>query len=57
MLANERVTIGSLKQQIKDHERKTLVRNRILNETLSAWNLERADSNVSELGLDLVSYV
>nr|XP_003704846.1 PREDICTED: DNA repair protein RAD50 [Megachile rotundata] len=49
MLADERVTNGSLRQQIKDQERKVTLRNKILNEALSAWNLENIDSNVSEL--------
>ncbi|XP_053973732.1 DNA repair protein RAD50 [Hylaeus volcanicus] len=48
-LANERVTSGSLQQQIKDQERKVALRNKILNETLSAWNLDNIDSNVSEV--------
>lgn len=56
MLADERVTSGSLKQQIKDQERKIILRNRILNEALSAWNLRTVDSDVSELGLRLTSY-
>ncbi|XP_076644408.1 DNA repair protein rad50 [Halictus rubicundus] len=48
-LANENTTSGSLKQQIKDMERKITSRNKILNQTLSAWNLDTADSNVSEM--------
>ncbi|XP_016919261.1 DNA repair protein RAD50 isoform X1 [Apis cerana] len=48
-LANERVTNGSLRQQIKDHEKKIILRNQILNESLSSWNLNIVDSNVSEL--------
>ncbi|XP_076238617.1 DNA repair protein rad50 [Calliopsis andreniformis] len=49
MLADERVISGSLKQQIKDQEKKVYMRNKILNETLSAWNLEPVGSNVSEI--------
>ncbi|XP_076682274.1 DNA repair protein rad50 [Andrena cerasifolii] len=49
MLADERVTSGSLKQQIKDHERKIILRNKILNEALSTWNLRTMDSDVSEI--------
>ena len=49
MLADERVTSGSLKQQIKDHERKIIHRNTILDEALSTWNLGTVDSNVSEI--------
>lgn len=49
MLADERVTSGSLKQQMKDQEKKVTLRNKILNEALSAWNLDSIDSNVSEV--------
>ncbi|CAK9806143.1 DNA repair protein RAD50 [Anthophora plagiata] len=49
ILADERVTIGSLRQQVKDQEKKVALRNKILNETLSAWNLDTIDSNVSEI--------
>ncbi|XP_017790933.1 PREDICTED: DNA repair protein RAD50 [Habropoda laboriosa] len=49
ILANERVTNGSLRQQIKDQQKKVAFRNKILNETLSAWNLDTADSNISEI--------
>ncbi|KZC06068.1 PREDICTED: DNA repair protein RAD50 [Dufourea novaeangliae] len=49
LLADERVTCGSLKQQIKDQERKVILRHKILNETLSAWNLDTVDSSGSEL--------
>ena len=55
MLADERVTSGSLKQQIKDHERKITLRNRILNEALSAWNLGTVDSDVSEIEVKAVT--
>lgn len=52
-LANERVSNGSLRQQVKDHEKKVALRNTMLNETLSAWNLDAANSNVTELGINL----
>ncbi|XP_068976510.1 DNA repair protein RAD50.L isoform X1 [Bombus flavifrons] len=48
-LSNERVSNGSLRQQIKDQERKVNLRNAILNEILSSWNLDNIDANVSEL--------
>ncbi|XP_076766365.1 DNA repair protein rad50 isoform X2 [Xylocopa sonorina] len=48
-LANERVTNGSLRQQIKDQEKKVALRNRILNEALSAWNIDKVESNVSDI--------
>ncbi|XP_034187721.1 DNA repair protein rad50 [Osmia lignaria lignaria] len=49
LLADERVTNGSLKQQIKEQERKIASRNKLLNEALSAWDLENVDSDVSEI--------
>lgn len=48
-LANENVTSGSLKQQIKDMERKIVSRNKILNEILAESKLDTVDSNVSEM--------
>lgn len=42
-----------MRQQIKDHEKKVILRNQILNESLSSWNLNIVDSNVSELGVNL----
>lgn len=42
-----------MRQQIKDHEKKIILRNQILNESLSSWNLNIVDSNVSELGMNL----
>lgn len=42
-----------MRQQIKDHEKKVILRNQILNESLSSWNLNIVDSNVSELGMNL----
>nr|XP_033326121.1 DNA repair protein RAD50-like [Megalopta genalis] len=49
LLARENVTSGSLKQQVKDQERKVTNRNKILNEALMAWQLDTIDSSVSEI--------
>ncbi|XP_031845341.1 DNA repair protein rad50 [Nomia melanderi] len=49
LLANERVASGSLQQQVKDQERKLRERNKILNQTLSAFGLDTVDSNVSDI--------
>ncbi|XP_076621911.1 DNA repair protein rad50 isoform X1 [Colletes latitarsis] len=48
-LADERVTSGTLKQQIKDEEKATAHRNKVLNGALSAWGLDNIHSNISDM--------
>ncbi|XP_043528488.1 DNA repair protein RAD50 [Frieseomelitta varia] len=48
-LANERVSNGSLRQQMKDQEKKINLRNKLLNDALFSWGLENIDLNVSEI--------
>ncbi|CAL7940101.1 unnamed protein product [Xylocopa violacea] len=54
-LANERMTNGSLRQQIKDQEKKVALRNRILNEALCACSLDKAGSDISDLEIMVFS--
>ncbi|XP_076276381.1 DNA repair protein rad50 [Lasioglossum baleicum] len=54
-LANANVTSGSLNQQIEDMERKIAGRNKLLNIALAAWDLDIADSKVSELEITALS--
>ncbi|KOX71786.1 DNA repair protein RAD50 [Melipona quadrifasciata] len=48
-LSNERVSNGSLRQQMKDQEKKINLRNKLLNDALFSWGLENVDLNVSEI--------
>lgn len=50
-MATRRETVGTLKQQVKDHEKRIVRRNQLLNEALQAWNFETMESDVSEIGI------
>ncbi|XP_012527415.1 DNA repair protein RAD50 [Monomorium pharaonis] len=49
ILATRRETVGTLKQQVRDHERRMARRNQLLNEALQAWNFDIVESDVSEI--------
>ncbi|XP_018394669.1 PREDICTED: DNA repair protein RAD50 [Cyphomyrmex costatus] len=49
ILATRRETVGTLKQQVKDNERRMARRNQLLNEALQAWNFDTVESDVSEI--------
>lgn len=50
ILATRRETVGTLKQQVKDNERRVIRRNQLLNDALQAWNFDTVESDVSEIG-------
>jgi len=50
ILATRRETVGTLKQQVKDHEKRMVRRNRLLNDALQAWDFDTVESDVSEIG-------
>lgn len=52
ILATRRETVGTLKQQVRDHEKRMARRNRLLNDALQAWNFDTVESDVSEIGKD-----
>lgn len=35
---------------MKDHEKRVIRRNRLLNETLQAWNFDTVEQDVTEIG-------
>ncbi|KYN15217.1 DNA repair protein RAD50 [Trachymyrmex cornetzi] len=49
ILATRRETVGTLKQQVKDNERRVIRRNQLLNDALQAWNFDTVESDVSEI--------
>ncbi|EZA56610.1 DNA repair protein RAD50 [Ooceraea biroi] len=49
ILATRRETVGTLKQQVKDHEKRIVRRNQVLNEALQAWSFDTVESDVSEI--------
>ncbi|XP_024893942.1 DNA repair protein RAD50 [Temnothorax curvispinosus] len=49
ILATRRETVGTLKQQVKDHEKRMVRRNQLLNDALKAWNFDAVESDVSEI--------
>lgn len=57
ILETRRETVGTLKQQVKDHERRMVRRNRLLNDALQAWNFDTVESDVSEIGKDNQFYI
>lgn len=51
ILATRRETVGTFKQQVKDHEKRIIRRNRLLNDALQAWNFDTVEQDVSEIGI------
>ncbi|XP_011173530.2 DNA repair protein RAD50 [Solenopsis invicta] len=49
ILATRRETVGTLKQQVKDHERRLVRRNQLLNNALQAWDFDTVEPDVSEI--------
>lgn len=49
ILATRRETVGTFKQQVKDHEKRIIRRNRLLNDALQAWNFDTVEQDVSEI--------
>lgn len=50
ILATRRETVGTLKQQVKDHEKRMVRRNELLNDALKACDFDTVESDVSEIG-------
>lgn len=50
ILATCRETVGTLKQQVKDHERRIVCRNQVLDDALQACGLDTIGPDVSEIG-------
>lgn len=59
ILAIRRETVGTLKQQVMDHEKRIVRRNQLLNDALQAWNFDTVDSDVSEIGTfkDIINFM
>lgn len=51
ILATRRETVGTLKQQVKDHEKRIVRRNRLLNDALQAWDFDTVGPDVTEIGI------
>lgn len=51
ILATRRETVGTLKQQVRDHEKRIIHRNQMLNDALRAWNFDTVESDVPEIGI------
>nr|XP_012221947.1 PREDICTED: DNA repair protein RAD50-like [Linepithema humile] len=49
ILATRRETVGTLKQQVKDQERRIVRRNQLLNNALKAWDFDTVGSDVTEI--------
>ncbi|XP_011865246.1 PREDICTED: DNA repair protein RAD50-like, partial [Vollenhovia emeryi] len=49
ILATRRETVGTLKQQVNDHEKRIARRNQLLNDALQAWDFDSVESDVSEI--------
>lgn len=49
ILATRRETVGTFKQQVKDHEKRIVRRNRLLNDALQAWNFDAVGEDVTEI--------
>lgn len=50
ILAMRRETLGTLKQQVKDHERRVVRRNQLLDDALVACGFDAVGQDVSEIG-------
>lgn len=50
ILAMRRETVGTLKQQVKDHERRIVRRNQLLDDALQACDFDPVGQDVSEIG-------
>lgn len=50
ILATRRETVGTLKQQVKDHERRVVRRNQLLDDALVACGFDAVGQDVSEIG-------
>lgn len=49
MMTEKKVTIGALKQQMQDQEKRIILRNKTLNETLCDWDIETSvDTNTCD---------
>ncbi|KAK2581137.1 hypothetical protein KPH14_007949 [Odynerus spinipes] len=49
MITDRKITVGRLKQKMQDQAKRISLRNKTLNETLSAWNIETlVDRNTSD---------
>lgn len=51
ILATRRETVGTLKQQVKDHEKRIVRRNRLLNDALQVWDFDTVGPDVTEIGI------
>lgn len=49
-MAIRRETVGTLKQQVKDHERRVVRRNQLLDDALVACGFDAVGQDVSEIG-------
>ncbi|XP_012276863.1 DNA repair protein RAD50 [Orussus abietinus] len=48
-LVNARLLVGTLRQQVKDHEKRIVNRNKLLNNALKSWNMNTVEADVSEI--------
>ncbi|XP_020285711.1 DNA repair protein RAD50 [Pseudomyrmex gracilis] len=55
ILATRRETVGTLKQQVKDHEKRIVLRNKLLNEALQAWDFDTVEADVSDIEVKALS--
>lgn len=55
ILATRRETVGTLKQQVKDHERRVKHRNQLLDDALQACGLDAVGPDVSEIGTSKIT--
>lgn len=49
-MATRRETVGTFKQQVKDHEKRIARRNQLLNEALQTWDFDTVGQDVTEIG-------
>ncbi|XP_015600819.1 DNA repair protein RAD50 isoform X2 [Cephus cinctus] len=49
LLDEKRLAVGTLQQQVKDQDERIVIRNKLLNDALSAWNLDTISSDVTEI--------
>ncbi|XP_050464674.1 DNA repair protein RAD50 [Cataglyphis hispanica] len=49
ILAIRRETVGTFKQQVKDHEKRIVRRNHLLNDALQAWDFDTVQEDVTEI--------
>lgn len=55
IITEKRISVGTLKEKMQDHDKKIVYRNKSLNEMLSEWDMRTlVDKNTSDIGMSII---